>query len=86
MTTWRKLLTYSLNTYNESWNDVISIAPSDEKWLDFLFDDDYGDIEGKSFTLWTKSRVYFPATFDGSEWVESVSRNPDDKSINHIGG
>jgi len=86
MTTWRKLLTYSLSTYNESWNDVISIAPSDEKWLDFLFDDDYGDIEGNSFTLWTKSRVYFPATFDGAEWVESVSRNPDDKPNNHIGG
>lgn len=86
MTTWRKLITQALKHNKESWDDVVAIVPKDEKWLDFLFDDDYNDIQGQSFTLWTKSRVYFPATFDGGEWVESVSRNPDDKATVHIGG
>ena len=69
----------------ESWKDVVDYAPSDGKWLDYLFDDTYGFIEGEPFTLWTKERVYFPMVFDGSEWVASVSRNPDKKATKHLG-
>jgi hypothetical protein len=86
MTTWRKLITYAFDSNKESWNDVESISPKDEKWLDFIFNDDHGHIQGESFTVWTKSRVYFPATYDGAEWVESVSRNPDNNPTTHIGG
>jgi hypothetical protein len=30
--------------------------------------------------------VYFPACYDGAEWVGSVSRNPDGKATRHQGG
>jgi hypothetical protein len=86
MTTWRKLIEYALDSYKEDWGDIVSIAPKDGKWLDYLFDDSYGKIQGESFTVWTKTRVYFPASYDGSEWVESLSRNPDDKATLHVGG
>jgi hypothetical protein len=28
----------------------------------------------------------FPATYEGSEWVGSVPRNPNGKATKHIGG
>ena len=86
MTTWRKLIEYALDNNKENWGDIVAISPKDGKWLDYLFDDAYGEIEGESFTVWTKTRVYFPASFDGSEWVESVSREPNGKATSHIGG
>jgi hypothetical protein len=86
MTSWRKLIEIALNNNKESWDDVISICPEKQEWLDYLFDDDYGSIEGNSFTLWTKKSVYFPVCYDGSEWVGKVSRNPDGKATNHMGG
>ena len=86
MTTWRKLIEYEMSQKKDSWKNVEAIAPKNEKWLDFLFNDDHGHIQGESFTVWTKSRIYFPATYDGAEWVESISRNPDDKTTVHIGG
>lgn len=30
--------------------------------------------------------VYFPLCYDGSEWVGSVSRNPNGVSTMHLGG
>jgi hypothetical protein len=74
-----------MSEYNEKWEDVVSYVPDDGKWLDYLFDDTYGSIEGEPFTLWTKGRVYFPMVFDGSEWVASISRNPDGVITKHLG-
>jgi hypothetical protein len=85
MVRWRDLIIVCMGDNGESWKDVVDYAPSDGKWLDYLFDDTYGFIEGESFTLWTKERVYFPMVFDGSEWVASVSRNPDKKATKHLG-
>jgi len=39
-----------------------------------------------AFTVWTKEWVYFPATYDGSEWIDSVRRNPSLTPTDHIGG
>lgn len=75
-----------MRKYKDDWKNVISMHPEEEEWLDYLFDDDFGTIEGESFTIWTKKRVYFPVTYDGSEWAASVSRFPDGKSTEHIGG
>ncbi len=86
MTTWRKLIEQELSKNKESWKDVLTTSPKDHKWLDYYFDDDFGSIEGEPFTIWTKNKVYFPVCYDGSEWVGSVSRNPDDKPTDHIGG
>ena len=54
--------------------------------IDYEFDDSYGGEEGCSFTAWTKDKVYFPACYDGSEWIASVPRNPCDEPKNHVGG
>lgn len=86
MTSWRKLITQALNHNKESWDDVEFMCPEKGKWLEYLFDDDFGSIEGTPFTVWTKNKVYFPVCYDGSEWVGSVSRNPENKPTNHLGG
>lgn len=80
------MITQALENNKETWNDVESMAPEKGKWLDYLFNDDYGYEEGVPFTLWTKNKVYFPVCYDGNEWVGSVSRNPDNKPTKHMGG
>jgi hypothetical protein len=85
MTNWKKLIQLEMNSFDETFDDVVSSTLTKEELLE-NFDDGYGGSEGVSFTLWTTNRVYFPAVYDGAEWVESVSRNPDGKPTPHIGG
>jgi hypothetical protein len=85
MTTWRKQLIAAMEGYGEKLEDIDSSTLTDAQ-LDAEFDAGYGGIEGYEFTVWTKNRVYFPATYDGAEWVASVSRNPDGQPTSHIGG
>lgn len=54
--------------------------------LDYEFDDGYGGTEGPSFTAWSENYVYFPACYDGSEWIATVPRNPINIATEHIGG
>jgi len=82
--TWRVLILDEMAKYNESFDDVVLCTITDEE-LDISFDAVYGHVQGKPFTLWTKNKVYFPCTFDGSEFVGSVSRDPDGISTDHIG-
>ena len=84
-TTWREDLTQSLADYGETWADVEAHTMTDEQ-LDTPFDHGWGGTEGCSFTLWTKTRVFFPACYDGSEWVASVPRNPNGQATSHVGG
>lgn len=85
LTTWRKEITELLEINGESWADVEHHTLTEEE-LDMEFYSEYGTESGKPFTLWTKDRVYFPACYDGSEWVASVPRNPCDEITRHIGG
>ncbi len=85
MAKWRDLIREALEENGELWSDVVVNTLTDEE-LDAPFDDSYGGVEGKAFFLWTKERVYFPACYDGSEWVVSVPRNPCDEIPAHIGG
>lgn len=55
-----------------------------ERELDREFFDGFGGAEGAPFTIWTRTRVYFPTEYDGSEWVSSVPRNPCDEVIQHV--
>jgi len=41
---------------------------------------------GPAFTAWGVKRVYFPAHYDGLQWVASVPRNPCLEVTHHIGG
>lgn len=65
--------------------DAESCTLTDEE-LDVEFYAGFGSPNGKRFTLWTKNKVYFPVCYDGAESVECVSRNPDGKPTEHVGG
>ncbi len=82
---WRELITAEMSAHGETWADVASCT-LDDTGLDRKFRDGYGSEEGAHFTLWTERRVYFPACYDGSEWVASASRNPDGVAMRHVGG
>ena len=84
-TTWRKSIALALDQQGETFNDVVGTTLTDKQW-DKEFSDDFGGSEGCSFTLWTKERVYFPVVYDGSEWVESVPRDPCKEATSHVGG
>lgn len=85
VTTWRSKLTDALHERGESWDDVVASTLS-EADLDRPFDAGYGAPEGVPFTCWTRESVYFPACYDGMEWVASVARHPDGQPTSHIGG
>jgi hypothetical protein len=82
---WRESITDRMADHGETWDDVESHTLTDEQ-LDAEFNGGYGCSEGCAFTVWTKKRVYFPATYDGMEWVSSVSRHPDGVATGHVGG
>ena len=85
MESWKSMISEEMTKYDDSWDNVVSCTLTEEE-LRESFDDDFGGQEGKPFTVWTETRVYFPAIYDGAEWVESVSRNPDGKPTGHVGG
>ena len=85
MISWREAIRVAMIRAGESEVDLVATTLTAEEW-DLRFDDDFGAEEGRPFTLWTKKRVYFPACYDGSEWVESVPRDPSDEKTCHLGG
>lgn len=85
MTNWKELLEIAMAYRGETLIDLVANTLSEEEML-VEFDDDFGSEEGKPFTAWSQKAVYFPAKYDGSEWVESVSRHPDGEPTNHVGG
>lgn len=85
MSTWKALITEELKLQGEDWGDIVSITLTEDE-LNKEFDDSFGIAEGKPFTAWTARRVYFPVCYDGSEWVDSVSRDPDGQPTSHCGG
>jgi hypothetical protein len=85
MTTWKEQILNEMKYLGETFQDVVSCTLTEEQLLK-EFDPGFGGQEGLSFTLWTSNRVYFPVVYDGAEWVCSVSRNPDGKPTQHVGG
>ena len=84
MVTWKKLIEEEFEIRKDSWNNLVMMSPSDGKWLDYYFDDESKNIEGFPFTLWTKTRVYFPLAYEGIESVGSVSRVPNNLPTKHL--
>lgn len=84
MATWAQLISAEMAAQGKSWADVVDRTISYAE-MNVEFNDGYGGTYGKPFTVWTHKRVYFPAQYDGSEWVASVSRNPDGKPTRHVG-
>lgn len=86
MGNWKAMLGEVLKQNGETWEDVEANTMTEEEMAK-NFNAGYGGTEGCHFTVWTKNRVYFPLCYDGgSEWVGSVSRNPDGKPTEHQGG
>lgn len=83
MSTWREMFGEERKERGDD-SPIVAVAP-DESVLDVEFDADFGLSEGPLFTVWTADRVYFPAVYDGSEWVASVSRHPDGQPTRHVG-
>lgn len=82
---WKQELENEIRSLGE---DITSLATTlTEEEMTREFDgESYGLPWGDSFTAWTTNYVYFPATYDGMEWVESVPRDPCMKKTHHIGG
>jgi hypothetical protein len=82
---WFNAIAHVMEYTKESWDDVESCTLTKEELL-VEFDGGYGCTEGEPFTLWTRNFIYFPAQYDGAEWVAYVSRNPNSESTYHVGG
>lgn len=82
-TTWRKEFEDVFKSTGDSFETTkFTLSPEE---LDVEFDAGYGGTEGKPFTAWSKKYVYFPACYDGAEWVAYVSRVPNGEATDHIG-
>ena len=83
-TDWMTLLEAAFEANGETWDDVEANTMSEDEMLR-SFDPGYGGCEGLPFTVWTSKSVYFPASYDGLEWVARVARHPDGKPTPHVG-
>lgn len=83
-TTWRKEIEQAMGYRKETLADVEGCTLNNQE-MDASFDRGYGGAEGAPFTLWTKNHVYFPVVYDGSEWADSVPRNPNGEATQHKG-
>ena len=83
-TTWRKTFVEIFEDTGDSFEKLVSITLSESE-LDAEFDYGFGGVEGKPFTAWSERFVYFPACYDGTEWIAYVSRDPDGIPTEHIG-
>jgi hypothetical protein len=61
-------------------------VPIDHPVFDREFNGGYGCSNGCHFTAWGGKYVYFPAVYDGSEWIAFVPRNPCLQATSHVGG
>jgi hypothetical protein len=84
MNNWRTLIGDEMREHGDSFEKVESLTLSKEE-LDRQFDEECSLPEGPRFTLWTKSRVYFPVVDDAGVCCGSVSRKPDGLPTPHIG-
>jgi hypothetical protein len=84
MTTWKELFDEIFEETGDTFeNTIITLTPEE---MVKKFNCGYGSAEGVPFTGWSEKYVYFPCVYDGAEWIGYVSRNPDGKPTNHIGG
>jgi hypothetical protein len=84
ISSWREKLVEACNESGDRFDDL-EMTLTDEQ-LDQKFDAGYGVPDGCGFTAWSDKYVYFPACYDGSEWVDWVPRNPCNIITNHVGG
>jgi hypothetical protein len=85
MTTWGAELAHEMQGNNDP-GPIVAYLP-DKETFDVTFDDGYGLHEGPLVLAFTDTRVYFPAVYDGMEWMGSAPRNPEGAQLQeHVGG
>lgn len=100
--TLRELLEHAMEEHNETVYDIEAIVVGANSWgigpetheIDSVEELEqwsgntgYGGENLPGIHVWTADRVYLKATYDGSEWVESVPRHPvDTDDIGSVGG
>lgn len=84
MVTWREEIGEARKNAGDA-GEIIACTLSSEE-MDERFDSGYGVEEGRPFTAWTATRVYFPVCYDGAEWVSSAPRDPCSEAMTHVGG
>ncbi|MFY8062193.1 MAG: hypothetical protein ACOVN2_00650 [Usitatibacteraceae bacterium] len=85
MSTWKEMLKNAMKKRGETLAELEATTLTEADMVK-EFDSSYGLVEGVPFTAWSAKTVYFPACYDGAEWVGSVSRHPDGKPTKHQGG
>jgi hypothetical protein len=81
MLTWSKLIGAEMEKYGESFADVVASTLTND-----ALEKDFAVSGGEPFTVWTKSRVYFPVVYDCFTSCGSVSRDPDGQPTAYVGG
>jgi hypothetical protein len=87
LTTWRKELDAARAADVDHPPDdgaIVAVAP-DEALLDVAFYAGYGHAAGPHVLIWTEHYVYFPVTYDGSEWLGRAPRDPQPEPQWHEG-
>jgi YD repeat-containing protein len=78
-TTIRQQLNQEIELNYDSWDNLEGSTLTDDQ-LDKEIDYRLLYFECEPFTVWTKSFVYFPVSYDGQNTIGSVSRNPNGKT------
>lgn len=71
-TCWGKLLADAMKSVGDATPLHEMVFFPDDLGLQDRFYDGYGLPEGEPFIAWSRTRVYFPVTYDGAEWVGSM--------------
>jgi hypothetical protein len=87
MANWKEWIGKEMEENGDSWEEVVSSTLSDEELIEEFHAPVFCSNEGgKTFTVWTKNRVYFPVNYDCFQSVGSVARFPDGVPTDFIGG
>jgi hypothetical protein len=82
---WRELIEAEMARHGDALANVVASVPLLESdAMSVPFDTSFGHAQGCPFTLWTKTRVYFPTEYDGAEGVRSASRDPCEEATKHV--
>ena len=80
---WENILSVSLPEIEgiigdeaRKWFCTKPLQPNAKRWFDVEFDAGFGAIEALAFNIWTRDRIYFSLTYDGSQWCGSLPLNP----------
>jgi hypothetical protein len=84
MTTWRHELAAAMMSADDP-GPILALAEDAAQSFDVEFDSGFGSTNGPPVLAWTEHRVYFPACYDGLEWMASAPRNPQAEGQFHVG-